>query len=193
MRGDPADISADPAAATVADPERRNLSFMGAVDELLARHAAFAAEGEPPVEASVRPRLHLAIVTCMDSRIDMFRIFGLQVGDAHVLRNAGGLVTDDMVRSLVLSQRLLGTREVVVMMHTSCGVHGLRDDDLIARVTAETLEEPPFTFGGFQDLEQSVRDGVQRVRSSPWLPGREFVRGFIYDVETARVHEVPDH
>jgi carbonic anhydrase len=163
---------------------------MGAVDELLSRHAAFLADGEPPAAANVRPRLRLAIVTCMDSRIDMFRVLGLHSGDAHVLRNAGGLVTEDVVRSLVLSQRLLGTREVMVMQHTDCGLSGLHDADLIGRITAETLEEPPFTFGGFQDVDQSVRDGVERVRSSPWLPGREFVRGFVYDVDTTRVRDV---
>lgn len=163
---------------------------MGAVDELLSRHAAFHASGEPPAEASVRPRLKLAIVTCMDSRIDMFQVLGLREGDAHVLRNAGGLVNDDVVRSLVLSQRLLGTREVMVMQHTDCGLHKLRDADLLGRIRAETQQEPPFTFGGFDDLERSVRDGVERIRSSPWLAGAKFVRGFVYDVDTARVSEV---
>lgn len=126
----------------------------------------------------------------MDSRIDVFRIFSLEDGEAHVLRNAGGLVTDDVIRSLVLSQRLLGTREVLVMQHTNCGLEGLHDAELLGRMTAETGQEPPFTFGGFTDVDESVRAGVERVRSSPWLPGVALVRGCVYDVTTGEVREV---
>jgi carbonic anhydrase len=165
---------------------------MGAIDELLARHAALRQSGPAPEPASVRPRLRLAMVTCMDSRIDLFRIFGLRVGDAHVVRNAGGLVTDDVVRSLVLSQRLLGTAEVAIMQHTGCGLHGLRDADLLGRITAEAQQEPPFTFGGFEDLDESVRTGMERIRTAPWLLGPQSVRGFVYDVDTAAVREVGD-
>lgn len=126
----------------------------------------------------------------MDSRIDMVQIFGLKEGDAHVLRNAGGLVTDDVIRSLVLSQRLLGTREVVIMQHTNCGLEGLPEAELLGRMAAEVGQEPPFTFGGFEDVDESVRAGIERVRSSPWLLGTPQIRGLVYDVSTGAVREV---
>lgn len=163
---------------------------MAAIDELLARHNASLTRFAPPKVHSPRPKLRVAVVTCMDARIDLFQTLGLQLGDVHMLRNAGGLVTDDVLRSLVLSQRMLGTTEVMVVQHTDCGLHGLRDADLLGRVTAETGEEPPFAFGGFDELEASVRRSLQRLHDCPWLQVRQFVRGYVYDVETADLREV---
>lgn len=126
----------------------------------------------------------------MDTRIDPYRIFGLREGEVHVVRNAGGLITDDVLRSLTLSQHALGTSEVVVMQHTDCGLLGLKDAELLGRVAAQAGEEPPFTFGGFDDLERSVQDGVARLESAPWLPTRHSIRGFVYDVHNGDVREV---
>ena len=138
----------------------------------------------------VIPAKHLAIVTCMDSRIDVFDLFGLNVGDAHVIRNAGGLVTDDTLRSLVLSQRVLRTREVVLVHHTDCGLQAIREDELQAQLFAETGERPPYAFGAFDDVDESVRDGLARVRAHRFLPHRDRVRGFVYEVETGVLREV---
>ena len=165
---------------------------MSAIDELLARHRAFHAGYTPAEVASPRPRLRVVILTCMDARIDIFRALGLRPGEVHMLRNAGGLVTDDVLRSLVVSQRLLGSLEVMVVMHTDCGLEGLLDADLAGRITAETQVEPPFAFGGFDDIEAEVRRSVERVRTCPWLPSRDVVRGFVYDVTTAHLHELAD-
>jgi len=126
----------------------------------------------------------------MDARIDLFQTLGLRLGDVHMLRNAGGIVTDDVLRSLVLSQRAMGTREVMVVQHTSCGLHGLRDADLAGRIEAEAGEPLPFRFGGFDDLATSVKASLQRVRECPWLPARYEIRGFVYDVDTAALTEV---
>lgn len=163
---------------------------MVAMDEVLARNVAFVATRAPSSPISSRPRLRLAVVTCMDARLDVNRALGLQEGDAHVLRNAGGLVTDDVLRSLVLSQQLLGTVEVMVVQHTDCGVHGLQDGELTGHLTAHTGETPAFAFGGFADLDASVRHGVERIRTCPWLTSVDFVRGFVYDVETAELRPV---
>jgi carbonic anhydrase len=168
-----------------------NLSAMVVMDEVLARNAALVATRPPPSSPiSSRPRLRLAVVACMDARIDVNRALGLQEGDAHVLRNAGGLVTDDVLRSLVLSQQLLGTVEVMVVQHSDCGVHGLIDDELAGRLTAHAGQAPPFAFGGFADLDVSVRHGIERIRACPWLTTVDFVRGFVYEVETGKLREV---
>lgn len=174
----------------------RGLSFPGgqgervssATDELLgnaaAHHAAFE---RPPAGISAKP---VAIVTCMDARIDTFRVFGLRPGAAYVLRNAGGLVTEDVLRSLVLSQRRLGTREVILMHHTKCGLFGADEPALLAEITAETGHVPPYAFGAFSDIDEAVRAAIARVREHPFLPHRDRVRGFVYDVETAHLREV---
>jgi carbonic anhydrase len=125
----------------------------------------------------------------MDSRIDLFGLLGLHLGEAHVIRNAGGLVTDDVLRSLTLSQALLGTREIVVIQHTGCGLHGA-EDALRERVIEATGSEPPWPLGGFEDIEASVRRQLDRLRSTPNLIGGGSSRGFIYDVETGSLDEV---
>ncbi len=158
------------------------------IDELVAN--AVASEADFEGQRALIPSKHVAIVTCMDSRIDIFRIFGLDSGEAHILRNAGGLVTDDMLRSLVLSQRLLQTREVILMHHSNCGLHGADEAALRAEIDAETGSEPPYAFGGFSDLDEAVRRAIVRVREHPYLPHRDHVRGFVYEVETGHVREV---
>ena len=159
-----------------------------ATDVLLAGALAHETDFEGP--RAVVPTRHLAIVTCMDSRIDTFRIFGLESGEAHVLRNAGGLVTDDMLRSLVLSQRLLETREIVLVHHTNCGLHRTDEAKLRADIAAETGAEPPYAFGTFADIDEAVRAAITRVREHPFLPHRDRVRGFVYEVETGHLREV---
>jgi carbonic anhydrase len=138
----------------------------------------------------VVPAKHFAIVSCMDSRIDVFDLFGLAVGDAHVIRNAGGIVTDDVLRSLVLSQRVLETREVVLVHHTDCGLQKIREDEMQAQLLAETGEAPPYLFGAFADVDDAVRHALSRVREHRFLPHRDRVRGFVYDVKTGGLHEV---
>ena len=159
-----------------------------AIDELIANAIAHEADFEGP--RAVIPAKHVAIVTCMDSRIDNFRIFGLDSGEAHILRNAGGLVTDDMLRSLVLSQRLLQTRAVILMHHTNCGLHGTDEPALRAQIAADTGAEPPYAFGAFEDIDAAVRGAITRVREHRFLPHRDNVRGFVYDVETGHLREV---
>ena len=136
------------------------------------------------------PRKHLAIITCMDARIDPQRSLGLELGDAHVLRNAGAVVSDDMLRSLVLSQRLLETRSVAVMAHTECGLRDVHDDELARQLERETGSAPPFAFGSFHDLDEHVRREVERVRACPWLAHVDDVRGYVLDVSDGKVRTV---
>lgn len=163
---------------------------MGVIDELLAnneRYAATFAKGDLPIQA----RKSLAIVACMDARLDPARALGLEEGDAHVIRNAGGVVTDDVIRSLVISQRLVGTREIVLIHHTDCGMLKFKDDDFKAQIERETGIRPPFAFEAFENLEEDVRQSIRRIKASPFIPYKDNVRGFIYDVKTGRLHEVP--
>jgi carbonic anhydrase len=164
------------------------------IDELIAANDAFAASFDIARAgcdiSSPSPTRRTAVVTCMDARIDLFAALGLALGEVHVIRNAGGIATEDVLRSLVLSQRKLGTREVLLAHHTDCGLYGLDDDELLDEVEATSGARPPFRFGGFADLDASVRDSVARVRSAPFVPYRDDVRGFVYDVATGRLREV---
>jgi carbonic anhydrase len=162
---------------------------MSVIDELLANNADFAA-GLSPEHLDVRPSRRLAIVTCMDSRLDVFAALGLGDGEAHVLRNAGGVVSDDVIRSLAISQRLLGTREVMLIHHTDCGMQKITDDGFRAELQEATGLAPGFAIESFTDVEANVRQSVQRVRLSPFLPHRDLVRGFVYDVDSHRLREV---
>ena len=126
----------------------------------------------------------------MDARVDPARALGIAEGDAHVIRNAGGVVTDDVIRSLVISQRLLGTREILVVHHTECGMVTFRDDDLKADIEADTGLRPPFALEAFPDIEADVRQSVRRIKASPYLLAKDQVRGFVYDVRSRRLHEV---
>ena len=163
---------------------------MSAIDELLAGNRRYAERfgggGLPGA-----PALALAVVACMDARLDTHRLLGIREGDAHVIRNAGGVVTDDAIRSLTISQRLLGTRSVMLIHHTDCGMMSFRDDELREQIARETGIRPPFAMESFSDLEGDVRQSVARVRASPFLPHTGDVRGFVYDCGTGRLREVP--
>jgi carbonic anhydrase len=141
-------------------------------------------------ELSKIPRRHLTIVTCMDARIDPQHALGYEQGDAHVLRNAGAVITDDVLRSLVLSQRLLQTTAVAVMAHTECGLRDIHDDELARQLTEETGVPPPFAFGAFFDLDVHVRAQVEKVKECPWLPHVDDVRGYVLDITDGGVREV---
>src|SRR3984957_13817179 len=162
---------------------------MGVIDELIANNVAFASS-LPARHLDVHPARRLAIVTCMDSRIDVFAALGLRDGEAHILRNAGGVITDDVIRSLAVSQRQLGTREVMLIHHTDCGMQTLTDDGFRAELQHATGVAPAFAIESFTDLDADVRQSILRVRRSPFLPHRDVVRGFVYDVETHRLREV---
>ncbi len=139
---------------------------------------------------SAIPKRHLAIVTCMVARIDPQHALGFELGDAHVLRNAGAVVSDDVLRSRVLSPRVLATRSVVIMAHTDCGLRKVHDDELARELEAETGELPPFAFGAFHDLDEHVRAQVERVRTCPWLPERDLVSGCVLDIADGSVRPV---
>jgi carbonic anhydrase len=162
---------------------------MDVIDDLVANNEAFAAS-LPAQHLDVRPRRRLVIVTCMDSRLDVFNALGLQEGDAHILRNAGGVITDDVIRSLAVSQRRLGTHAVMLIHHTDCGLQSLTDDGFRAELQAATGVAPAFAIESFTDVEADVRQSILRVRRSPFVPHRDHVRGFVYDVDTHALREV---
>src|SRR3954447_9983294 len=141
---------------------------MSAIDHLVHANQGYATTFPGP--RPLRPRLRLAVVACMDSRLDLFGALGLDIGDAHLIRNAGGIPTDDVLRSLALSQRSLGTREIVIIHHTECGMDGFDDEDFRAELDAESGEAPPWTTSGFTDLNEDPRRSVETVRSCPWIP-----------------------
>ena len=162
---------------------------MEVIDELVANNQAFA-DSLPTQHLDVRPQRKLAIVTCMDSRLDVFAALGLGHGEAHVLRNAGGVITDDVIRSLAISQRKLETREVMLIHHTDCGMQKLTDDGFRAELQEATGVAPAFAIESFADADADVRQSILRVRRSEFVPHRDLVRGFVYDVDTHRLHEV---
>jgi carbonic anhydrase len=157
-------------------------------DEMLAVAASHAEELAAP-GLSPRPRRSVAVLACMDTRIDLFPMLGLERGDAHIIRNAGGLVTDDAIRSLSVSQRLLGTEEIVVLMHDGCGLQGASEDEFAQGLAADGVL-PTWRLGAFEDVETILRHSLARLRSSPELPARDHIRGFIFDPETGVVREV---
>jgi carbonic anhydrase len=163
---------------------------MSAIDDILEHNARFAAGFEHGT-LGAQPTSGVVVVTCMDARIDPALALGFAPGDAHVLRNAGGLVTDDVVRSVAVSQHALGTRDVMVIQHTRCGMHGLDEEALAKQIWPPgTPPDQTVRLGAFTDLDDSVRTSVARLRSSPLLAHRDSVRGFVYDVETGLVREV---
>ncbi len=162
---------------------------MDAIEELLANNRNFAAS-LPAGHLDVHPSRRLSIVTCMDSRLDVFAALGLRDGEAHVLRNAGGVITDDVIRSLAVSQRRLGTREVMLIHHTDCGMQSITDDGFRAELQQATGVAPAFAVESFADLDADVRQSVLRVRRSAFLLHRDLVRGFVYDVDTHRLREI---
>jgi carbonic anhydrase len=159
------------------------------IDELLANNRTFAAS-LPAQQLDARPSLQVAVVTCMDARLDAAAALGLRPGEAHILRNAGGVVTDDVIRSLAISQRRLGTREVMLIHHTKCGMQTITDDGFRAELQQETGVAPAFAIESFGDLDVDVRQSVLRVRRSPFLAHREMIRGFVYDVDSGELREV---
>lgn len=161
---------------------------MSATDHLLHANASYATGFPGP--RPLRPKLRTAIIACMDSRLDLFGALGLDIGDAHLIRNAGGLPTDDVLRSLAISQRKLGTREVVLIHHTECGMQGFDDVAFRTELAADSGAEPPWNVPGFTDIEATMRNSMAVVRESRWIPHRDEVRGFVFDVTTARINEV---
>jgi carbonic anhydrase len=162
---------------------------MSTTDELLRNAQAYADrfdKGDLPLP----PARKVAVVACMDARLDPYAVLGLQEGDAHVIRNAGGVVTDDAIRSLAISQRLLATEEIVLIHHTDCGMLTFSDDELADRLERETGERPAWRAQAFTDVEQDVRESIAKLRASPFLPNKGSIRGFVYDVETGRLGEV---
>lgn len=161
---------------------------MGVTDDLLGRNRDYANSYLP--DQPLPPRLKLAVVACMDSRFDVFASLGLSVGDAHVIRNAGGVVTDDVIRSLVISQRKLGTEEIILVHHTDCGALTFTDDQFRGELLEETGQKPSWSPESFQDLDVDLRQSIARVRTNPFIPRRDKVRGFIFDVHTGQLREV---
>ncbi len=162
---------------------------MDVIDELVANNEAFAAS-LPTQHRDVRPRRRLVIVTCMDSRLDVFKALGLHEGEAHILRNAGGVITDDVIRSLAVSQRRLGTHAVMLIHHTDCGLQQLTDDGFRKELQESTGVAPAFAIESFTDIDADVRQSIRRVRRSPFVLHADHVRGFIYDVDTHALREV---
>ena len=162
---------------------------MEGIDELLENNRAFAAS-LPEQHFDVRPSRKLTIVTCMDSRLDVFQALGLDIGEAHILRNAGGVITSDMIRSIAISQRKLGTEEIMLIHHTNCGMQTITDDGFRAELQEATGVAPAFAIESFLDLDSDVRQSILRVRRSDFIPHRDNVRGFIYDVDTHALREV---
>ena len=162
---------------------------MSATDEFLAANRRYAQNFDKGDKA-LPPAKRVAVVACMDARIETGRLLGLEEGDAHVIRNAGGVVTDDVIRSLAISQRLLGTTEIVLIHHTDCGMLTFSDDAVKADIERETGLRPPFALEAFSDLEDDVRQSIRRIEASPYIPNRDKVRGFVYDVTSGRLNEV---
>jgi carbonic anhydrase len=160
---------------------------MSQTEEYLKNNADYVRtfEGQLPMP----PARKVAVVACMDARLDVYRILGLQPGEAHVIRNAGGVVTDDALRSLTISQRLLGTEEIILIHHTDCGMLTFTDDAVKAQIQSETGIKPRFALEAFPDLDEDVRQGIARIKESPFIP-RKNVRGFVFDVATGSLNEV---
>jgi len=162
---------------------------MSVTDELLANAEQYAEtfdRGELPMP----PAKRIAILACMDARLNPYGLLGLREGDAHVIRNAGGVVTDDEIRSLAISQRLLGTEEIVLIHHTDCGMLTFSDDDFRRQIQEETGVKPEWAAEAFDDLEEDVRQSIGRIKASPFIPKKDHVRGFVYDVASGRLTEV---
>ena len=162
---------------------------MSATDDLLQNAREYAAsfdKGEVPL----LPARKVAVLACMDSRMDLVGLLGLELGDAHMIRNAGGVVTDDAIRSLAISQRMLGTREIVLIHHTDCGMLTFSDDEFKRSLLDETGIKPAWAVEAFDDLDEDVRQSIARIQASPFIPHKDSVRGFVYDVHTGAVREV---
>ena len=156
---------------------------MSITDDLVRNNESYARsfrKGNLPLP----PAKHVAVLACMDARLDVHKILGLEEGDAHVIRNAGGVATDDAIRSLAISQRLLGTTEIILIHHTDCGMLTFTDDDVKRQIEKETGIRPAFALEAFSDLEEDVRQSIARIKASPFIPRKDRIRGFVYDVRT---------
>ncbi|HEY1575017.1 MAG TPA: carbonic anhydrase [Pseudonocardiaceae bacterium] len=161
---------------------------MSVTDELLANNSRYAENFTGPLP--MPPGRHVAVVACMDARLDVYRLLGLAEGEAHVIRNAGGVVTDDAIRSLAISQRLLGTTEIILIHHTDCGMLTFSDDAFKADIQTETGIKPPWAAEAFGDLDADVRQSIARIKASPFVPHTDALRGFVFDVATGRLNDV---
>jgi carbonic anhydrase len=161
---------------------------MSTTDDLLANNERYAASFDGPLP--MPPAAHLAVVACMDARLNIYAILGLKEGQAHVIRNAGGVITDDEIRSLAISQRLLGTTAIVLIHHTDCGMLTFTDDDFKASIAEDTGIKPAWAAEAFSDLDEDVRQSIARINASPFIPHKDDVRGFVFDVATGKLREV---
>jgi carbonic anhydrase len=162
---------------------------MSVTDQLLRHNESYSksfTKGDLPLP----PAKHVAVLACMDARLDVHKILGLEEGEAHVIRNAGGVATDDAIRSLVISQRLLGTNEIILIHHTDCGMLTFKDDDIKGKIEAEVGIRPAFALEAFGDLESDVKQSIARIEASPFIPNKTSVRGFVYDVRSGKLDEV---
>jgi carbonic anhydrase len=161
---------------------------MSVTDELLENNARYAESFTGPLP--LPPARQLAVLACMDARLDVYRILGLQEGESHVIRNAGGVVTDDEIRSLAISQRLLGTEEIILIHHTDCGMLTFTDDGFKRGIQDEIGIKPEWAAESFSDLDEDVRQSVARIKASPFVPHKDSIRGFVFDVATGKLNEV---
>ena len=162
---------------------------MSSTDDLLANNDAYVASFDK-AELPLPPASKTAIVACMDARLNVYGALGLEEGDSHVIRNAGGVVTDDAIRSLAISQRLLGTEEIILIHHTDCGMLTFTDDEFKKSIEEETGIKPEWAAEAFSDLDADVRQSIARIKASPFIPRKDAIRGFVYEVETGRLREV---
>lgn len=162
---------------------------MSSTDDLLANNEAYAASFDK-ADLPLPPARKAAVIACMDARLNVYGILGLAEGDAHVIRNAGGVVTDDAIRSLAISQRLLGTEEIILIHHTGCGMLTFTDDQFRSDIERDTGIKPTWAAEAFPDLDADVRQSIARIKASPFVPHTDSVRGFVYEVETGRLREV---
>ena len=161
---------------------------MSVTDELLANNADYASNFSGPLP--LPPAKGVAVVACMDARLDVYRILGLNEGEAHVIRNAGGVITDDEIRSLAISQRLLGTQEIILIHHTDCGMLTFTDDGFKKSIQDETGIKPAWSAEAFPNLDEDIRQSIARIKASPFIPNKDSVRGFVFDVATGKLLEV---
>jgi len=162
---------------------------LSAIDELLRNNEEYAKTFDK-ADLPMPPGKRVAVVTCMDARLSPYVMLGLSEGDAHIIRNAGGVITDDEIRSLVISQRLLGTEEIMLIQHTDCGMLTFTDDEVKEEIQEDVGIKPGFAMESFSDLDENVRQSIARIKTNPFVPHKDAVRGFVYEVETGRLREV---
>lgn len=161
---------------------------MSVTDEYLKNNEVYASQFSGPLP--LPPAKHIAVLACMDARINVYAALGIQEGESHVIRNAGGVVTEDEIRSLAISQRLLGTKEIILIHHTDCGMLTFTDDEFKAGIQAEVGQKPAWAAEAFSDLDADVKQSINRIKQSPFIPHKDSIRGFVFDVATGRLREV---